>query len=304
MSKILKRPMFRIGGSANDGIMSMAAPRKNYQEGSEYKQKRDELLPLYQEAMGPGRSERNRLMDLLLEGSLALGAGAGAGKKLPQALALSFKEPAQRYIKSGQEEEAAQRQLKLAATTGAISAVDARRLAQAKEEAAFKLASLKSGTSIPDKVEALTVKYLPDYQNDLNKAKNKATFDLITRDQIANKFGQTQIGGIMDIDFTDPQKVQQFIRSNKNKVNKIFYDLNTGQAKQLQQDADGNFGFVEIDLTSNVVDKPVTSPSVSKKEDSDAAARAYRKMISDELLKKRIEREGAMKIPDADRYSP
>jgi hypothetical protein len=304
MSKILKRPMFRIGGSANDGIMSMAAPRKNYQEGSEYIKKRDELLPLYQEAMGPGRSERNRLMDLLLEGSLALGAGAGAGKNLPQALALSFKEPAQRYIKSGQEEEAAQRQLKLAATTGAISAVDARRLAKEKEEAAFKLATLKSGTSTADKVEALTVKYLPDYQNDLNRAKNKATFDLVTRDQIANKFGQTQIGGIMDIDFTDPQKVQQFIRSNKNKVNKIFYDLNTGQAKQLQQDADGNFGFVEIDLTSNVVDKPIASPSVSKKEDSDAAARAYRKMISDELLKKRIEREDAMKIPDADRYSP
>jgi hypothetical protein len=34
MSRILKRPMFRIGGSANEGIMSMAAPRKNYQEGS------------------------------------------------------------------------------------------------------------------------------------------------------------------------------------------------------------------------------------------------------------------------------
>jgi hypothetical protein len=140
MSKILKRPMFRIGGSANDGIMSMAAPRKNYQQGSEYEKKRDELLPLYQQAMGTGRSENNRLMDLLLEGSLALGAGAGAGKKLPQALALSFKEPAQRYIKSSQEEEAAQRQIKLAATTGAISAVDAKRLAEAKArgESAFQ----------------------------------------------------------------------------------------------------------------------------------------------------------------------
>lgn len=132
MSRILKRPMFRIGGSTNEGIVSIAQPRKNYQEGSEYKQKRDELLPLYQEAMGTGRSERNRLMDLLLEGSLALGAGAGAGKKLPQALALSFKDPAQRYMKSGQEEEAAQRQIKLAATTGAISSVDAKKLAEAK----------------------------------------------------------------------------------------------------------------------------------------------------------------------------
>jgi hypothetical protein len=32
MSRILKRPMFRIGGSANDGVMSMAAPRRNYQK--------------------------------------------------------------------------------------------------------------------------------------------------------------------------------------------------------------------------------------------------------------------------------
>jgi hypothetical protein len=262
MSKILKRPMFRIGGSANDGIMSMAAPRKNYQEGSEYIKKRDELLPLYQEAMGTGRSERNRLMDLLLEGSLALGAGAGAGKKLPQALALSFKEPAQRYIKSAQEEEAAQRQLKLAATTGAISTVDARRLAQAKEEAAFRLASLKSGTSMPDKIEALTVKYLPDYQNDLNKAKNKATFDLVIRDQIANKFGQTQIGGFIDFDPTNTEQKRNWERSNKNKIGKIFYDLNTGEAKQLLQDANGQLGTKVVDLTSRVVETP-TAPIVT-----------------------------------------
>ena len=52
--------MFRIGGSANDGIMSMAAPRKNYENGSEYRQKVNELLPFYQEAYGTGRSERNR----------------------------------------------------------------------------------------------------------------------------------------------------------------------------------------------------------------------------------------------------
>jgi hypothetical protein len=210
-------------------------------------------------------------MDLLLEGSLALGAGAGAGKNLPQALALSFKEPAQRYIKSGQEEEAAQRQLKLAATTGAISAVDARRLAKEKEEAAFKLATLKSGTSTADKVEALTVKYLPDYQNDLNRAKNKATFDLITRDQIANKFGQTQIGGIIDVDFTDPYKVKQFVKSNKNKVGKIFYDLNTGEAKRLEIGDDGNFGFKVVDLTSNVVETPkapiVTDSKTDKKSE-------------------------------------
>jgi hypothetical protein len=242
--------------------MSMAAPRKNYQEGSEYRKVRDELLPLYQEAYGTGPDVKSDLSDLLISGGLNLLSGRAAGRGNLAAIAESYKDPYAAFAKARAGEEAAQRQLKLAATTGAISAVDARRLAQAKEEAAFKLATLKSGTSMPDKVEALTVKYLPDYQNDLNKAKNKATFDLITRDQIANKFGQTQIGGIIDLDFTDPYKVKNFVKINKNKVGKIFYDLNTGEAKRLEIGDDGNFGFKVVDLTSNVVETP-TAPIVT-----------------------------------------
>jgi hypothetical protein len=33
MSKILKRPMFRKGGPTNEGIVSMAQPRKKYAVG-------------------------------------------------------------------------------------------------------------------------------------------------------------------------------------------------------------------------------------------------------------------------------
>lgn len=140
MSKILKRPMFRIGGSVNDGIMSMAAPRKNYQQGSEYRQKRDELLPLYQEAYGTGPDVKSDLGDLLISGGLNLLSGRGAGKGTLGALAESYKDPYAAFAKARAGEEAAQRQLKLAATTGAISAVDARRLAEAKAkgESAFQ----------------------------------------------------------------------------------------------------------------------------------------------------------------------
>ena len=140
MSRILKRPMFRIGGSANDGIMSMAAPRKNYQQGSEYRQKRDELLPLYQEAYGTGPDIKSDLGDLLISGGLNLLSGKGAGKGTLGALAESYKDPYTTFSKARAGEEAAQRQLKLAATTGAISAVDAQRLAaaKAKGESAFQ----------------------------------------------------------------------------------------------------------------------------------------------------------------------
>ena len=64
MSRILKRPMFRIGGSTNEGITSMAQPRRNYQEGSDYATRIAELKPILQQALGPGRSERDRVLDL------------------------------------------------------------------------------------------------------------------------------------------------------------------------------------------------------------------------------------------------
>ena len=70
MSRILKRPMFRIGGSTNDGIVSMTQPRKNYQEGSDYQKRIDELRPLFQAAAGQGRSRDDRLSDLLIRGGL------------------------------------------------------------------------------------------------------------------------------------------------------------------------------------------------------------------------------------------
>ena len=135
MSRILKRPMFRIGGSANDGIMSMAAPRKNYENGSDYDQQYKRNVSLLEKAAGTGRDLRNRQMDLLLEGSLNLLSGTGAGKGTIGALATSFKKPAEDFIKGSQAEEAAQRQLRMAAATSAITSSDAERMARIKAQA-------------------------------------------------------------------------------------------------------------------------------------------------------------------------
>jgi hypothetical protein len=153
MSKILKRPMFRKGGPTNDGIMSMVVPKRamyqNPPTGGASVEDNFEIdinSPEYQEILkqgaikanlmsrfaGPGRSERNRLLDLLLEGSLELASGTGAGEKLLPAIAKSFKEPAKAYAKGAREEEAFQRQLKLAGLTQAMSQADLINLAKIK----------------------------------------------------------------------------------------------------------------------------------------------------------------------------
>jgi len=144
MSKILKRPMFRIGGSANDGIMSMAAPRKNYAVGTEYKQKYQETLPMLMEAVGPGRDDR--LARLLIGGGLNLVGGTGAGGGTLSAVAKSFKQPTEEFFKAQDVEDALQRQIKLTAATGAISSVDAERLARLKIKSGYEAQTIEAQT--------------------------------------------------------------------------------------------------------------------------------------------------------------
>ena len=136
MSRILKRPMFRIGGSTNEGIVSMAQPRKNYQEGSDYQKRIEELRPLFQAAAGQGRSREDRLSDLLISGGLNLMSARPSGNIFSTA-ASAFKEPTSQYLKASEAEDAFQRQINLAAATQGISSVEAERLQRMKLQAAL-----------------------------------------------------------------------------------------------------------------------------------------------------------------------
>jgi hypothetical protein len=141
MSRILKRPMFRIGGSANDGVMSMAAPRRNYQEGSPREERvtrsAEEYARLLEKFAGPGPSTSSDLGDLLISGGLNLMSGRGAGRGNLGAIAESYREPYQAFSKARANEEALKRQLRMSAATQAISSDEARELQKMKLEAAL-----------------------------------------------------------------------------------------------------------------------------------------------------------------------
>jgi len=147
MSRILKRPMFRIGGSANDGIMSMAAPRKNYSEGTanpEVMKKFLENKATLREALGPGPSVRGDLGDLLISGGLNLLSGKGAGKGTLGALAESYKDPYQTFAKARASEDAFKRQIDIAAATQGISSVEAERLARLKIKSGYEAQTVEA----------------------------------------------------------------------------------------------------------------------------------------------------------------
>ena len=133
--------MFRIGGSANEGIVSMAQPRRNYSVGSPKEERitksAEEYARLLERFAGPGPSLSSNIGDLLISGGLNLMSGRGAGRGTLGAIAESYKDPYAAFAKARANEEALKRQLRMSAATQAISSDEARELQKMKLEAAL-----------------------------------------------------------------------------------------------------------------------------------------------------------------------
>jgi hypothetical protein len=182
MSRILKRPMFRIGGQANeDGIMSTVVPhRAHYADPTGAASTEDNYdnsglnldssgnidtstdagkayarnVAIMRAAAGPGRSERDRALDLLLRGSIKLASQRPVGNIFSTA-AKAFEEPVDQYLKSGQEEENLQRQIKVGSASTAISSADAQALQRLKIKAMYANQT----------AEAMTEKWAQEFKN-------------------------------------------------------------------------------------------------------------------------------------------
>jgi hypothetical protein len=108
MSKILKRPMFRKGGQVEEGVMSLAAPRNNYQEGGAADFEKliadDPYLQETYEMAKAGfgrdvaRERKDVLANLLIRGGLGLVSGEGAGKGTLGAIATAFRKPTEQAL--------------------------------------------------------------------------------------------------------------------------------------------------------------------------------------------------------------
>ena len=250
MSRILKRPMFRIGGQANDGIMSMAAPRKQYAEGGDIEQRFQRNRDLLRSAVGGGRSQDDRLSELLISGGLNLMSARPSGNIFSTA-AGAFKEPTSQYLKSAQDERNFERQLALGAATTAITSADAERLARLKikgenEEAIIKLKGdeLKAVGAAPGLARVIT-----DYE----KKTGEKVFPLpITpadpRGYVAKELSQVPPGQA----FIDG-KGNFFKKLESGKVVQINPNTNTMIEQKVEPK---KRGFFEKILTPPQADKP------------------------------------------------
>ena len=228
--------MFRRGGSA-DGITSGLdqKPRQEYSRGT---------MPNFQLSGLPG---------FLTGFGLNLLAEPPRGN-IFQTAAIAARDPFNQLQKfqSAQairDEDIAREDKKLAEGREFTEAMTDKEIAaKAAEtdkliESRERIAAMKADDKIT--VQELASQYLGDYDGDLNKATNKARFFLEVRPQLATEVGNTQIGGIIEADLTDTKAATRFAQQNKNKVGKVFFDINTGSSVILTRDPKTNaLGFV------------------------------------------------------------
>ena len=121
------------------------------------------------------------------------------------------------------------------------------------------------------------------YGDDSVKGENRKAFeDNKLRSKFIEKFG-SQYEGFINGGDNDREETQIIKNKKKKDLGKVFYDLQTGEAKIVRQTTDGEFSLQIIDLDTYV--KPDTPPG-STKEEKDAKIDKRFDYLSEEQRKK------------------
>ena len=264
-SRILKRPMFRMGGDVeNVGIMNGMRNRYAESDPRGVQPRRDPML------FTPS------LNDFLIQFGLNLASGTPRGNIFATA-AEAAKDPfavMQAKIMRGVELES-DRDFK-------------------RELLAEELKGKKEIAEIGQNIKNYDtyLKFGIDQYNDMVKAENYANFMTNTKPRIDADFGGTQFGGFIEQDITKENVKNKFIKNNAGKIGSVFFDLNTNQLFQLKRiDNEGNVDLVPTSITNMKDIEGTTMPEPKKPEDKTKDnVQAYQEMVSEDFRKKREER--------------
>jgi hypothetical protein len=208
MSRTLKRPMFRIGGSAGTGITSgLDQPRKQYNQGTN-----PYAMGNFAPGTGPG---------LLTNIGLDLLSRPPQGNIL-QTLAVSSKEPFKDY-------QAAQ--FRMGEKRGERDFLRGEREAgqefKAEEGRLNRETQLAIAGMRDNKADALYNAMLEKYiEQGLppQAAERAASFETELADTLRSSVSGIKYGGVLDIDVRDPEQKGFILKNKKRFNNKVFYD--------------------------------------------------------------------------------
>ena len=265
-SRILKRPMFRMGGDVeNVGIMDGMRNRYAESDPRGVQPRRDPML------FTPS------LNDFLIQFGLNLASGTPRGNIFATA-AEAAKDPfaVMQAKKIREGEIAGERDFK-------------RELLETEMAGAKERAEIAAGIKSFDTFLDVGLK---KYNNDFVMAENFANFMSKTKPLVDADLGSSQFAGFIEQDITKPNIKNNFIKRNSGKIGKVFFDLKQNQLLQLKRiDNEGNVDLVPTTI-ANISDiEGTTMPEPKKPEDKTKNnVEAYKEMVSEDFRKKREER--------------
>ena len=235
MNRTLKRPMFRIGGSAGTGITSgLDQPQKmakggrvNYQQGT---------IPSFQSTGLPG---------FLTSFGLNLLSTPPSGN-IFQTAALAAQDPFRRL----QADQAAQ--MKTASDRAFAKELSQeemdfqRELQKEKLESAERIAGMKT-TDTTERVQAIAD---TKYDGDTIKAQREVEFATETYPNLVSEYGQESVAtSVIDSSgLQKPKDIQRFVKQNPQLARQVVYDVRTGKAMRFVKDqVTGKFALVPAD---------------------------------------------------------
>ena len=266
-SRVLKRPMFRIGGDVeNTGIMDGMRRRYAESDPQGVQPKREPML------------FRPSMNDFLIQFGLDL-ASRSPGGNIFQTAAAAAKEPfaIMQAKKMREGELEGERAFK-------------RELLETEMEGAKERAQIAAGIKSYDTyVDVGFKKY-----NDIVLAENFANFMTKTKPQIDSSFGSSQFAGFIEQDLSKENVKNRFIKNNAGKIGKVFFDLKQNRLLQLKRiDNEGNVDLVPTTIANIGDPEGTTMPETTKeKKGLGFEQTPYQKEIArktEEGLKKREE---------------
>ena len=241
--------MFRIGGSAGTGITSgLDKPRAQYASGTPN--------PYDMGAFSPGSLPgflTSFGLDLLSrppQGNIFQTAAAAAKGPLETFQMANLRRAETEAEKAFKQKLAADEREFLTGEREATQDFDREQL-----EKRLDLEREKIAAGDDFSLQQLTSLYMDNYAGDPNamiKASNHAKYVKLILPELRATVGDSQVGGVVEEDLSDVKKATKFAKRNKNNVDKVFFDVNSGTLKKLVRDPETKqLGFIEFSLTGS-----------------------------------------------------
>ena len=267
MNRTLKRPMFRIGGSAGTGITSgLDKPRKQYNEGSPN--------PYNMGAFSPGSLPgflTSFGLDLLSrppQGNIfqtAAAAARGPFDRFQAGQAAAMKTASDRaFAKELAKEE---REFLSGETTR-------------KLESAERIAGMKT-TDTTERIQAIAD---TKYDGDTIKAQREVDFATKTYPGLVENYGQESVAtSVIDSSgLQKPKDVQRFVKQNPQLARQVVYDVRTGKAVRFVKDQTGKFALVPADSADiDTTGEGMPSPESQTKRSFGYLSPGQKKVLED-----------------------